>query len=535
MIPNRSPILDGLNDSQRRAATTNKGPLLIVAGPGTGKTLTIVRRIAWLISQGANPRSILSVTFTNRAAREMQERAQALLGSAASEIFIGTLHSLGLTILRELSATHFTVYNREDQIELLKPISKKAGTDIQDLIEKISRIKNLVDPLDEDIRGPFEDYEALLKNNHAVDFDDLILASVTILERYTSSAFLSKFSHIMVDEFQDINPSQYRMIRLLSQKSESICAIGDADQAIYGFRGANADCFLSFDSDFNNSKTIILTENYRSSATVLSASNSVIRRNHKRIEKTIIPMRDKGSSISVFSLPDDRTEGELIVQEIEERIGGTSHYQMSQPGRDRERPSESFCFSDFAVIYRTNAQARAIEEAFSSSGIPYQVIGRKRSIQSKALDETVAYLRSLIDPGALVLDRSMTFEAKLLTSADFFDPRANAVALTTMHAAKGLEFKVVFIAGVENGLLPFTITKKKVDIEEERRLFYVAMTRAKDELILLHVRSRFLYGQRLSPSPSPFLGEIPHGLIASTAVTDKVKKRKEPDNQMGLF
>jgi ATP-dependent DNA helicase UvrD/PcrA len=535
MNSNTSPILDGLNDSQRRAATTIDGPLLIVAGPGTGKTLTIVHRIAWLISHGVNPDSILAVTFTNRAAREMRERAETLLGNAVSRIFIGTLHLLGLTILKELSSTDFTVYNRGEQVELLKTLSKKTGTSAHDLLENISRIKNFVDPLDEDSKGPFEAYETMLKNNHAVDFDDLIRTPLTILEQISSAAFLSKFSHIMVDEYQDINPTQYRLIRLLSQKSHSICAIGDSDQAIYGFRGANASCFLSFDKDFNNSKAVALTENYRSSAVILSASNSVISNNQKRIKKNVIPMLGHGSNIAVFSLPDERTEGEVIVQEIEARIGGTSHYQMSRSGRDRDRPSDSFCFSDFAVVYRTNAQAKAIEEAFSASGIPYQVIGRKSSLQSKALDKTIAYLHSLINPDAAGLGQSTTCETKLLTPADFFDPRANAVTLTTMHTAKGLEFKVVFIAGVEDGLLPFTMTKKNIDIEEERRLFYVGMTRAKEELFLLHVRSRFLFGQRLLPLPSPFLKEIPDNLIESITVPDKVKKRKEPDKQMGLF
>lgn len=535
MSPNTSLILDGLNESQRRAVTTIDGPLLIVAGPGTGKTLTLVRRIAWLISQGVKPASILAVTFTNRAAREMRERAETLLGSDASKIFIGTLHLLGLKIIKEASSTDFMLYGREEQIELVKTLSKKTNTRAQDLVEKISRIKNFVDPLEAGLQGLFAEYELALKNNHAFDFDDLIRTPITILEQNPSASFVSKFTHIMVDEYQDINPAQYRLIRLLSQKSDSICAIGDSDQAIYGFRGADASGFLSFCTDFNNAATVTLTENYRSSAAILSVSNSVIKNNQKRPEKTIIPTLEKGSRINVLSLPDEHTEGELIVQEIEARIGGTSHYQMSQANQQRDRSSESFCFSDFCVVYRTNAQAKAIEEAFSASGIPYQVIGRKSSLQSKELEETIAYLHSLADLDASESVRSEANEAKLLTSADFFDPRANAVTLTTMHTAKGLEFGVVFIAGVEDGLVPFTISKGDTDIEEERRLFYVAMTRAKEELFLLHVRNRFLYGQRFLPSPSPFLKEIPVDLIESIVVPEKMKKKKEPDKQMGLF
>ncbi len=535
MNPDASLILDGLNESQRKAVTATDGPLLIVAGPGAGKTLTIVRRIAWLINQGVKPESILAVTFTNRAAREMRERTETLLGRAASKIFIGTLHLLGLKIIREASSVDFTVYGREEQIELIKNLSKKTNARVRDLVEKIFGIKNFVDQLDEEIKELFDEYETALKNNHAVDFDDLICTPITILQQNSSAPFVSKFTHIMVDEYQDINPAQYRLIRLLSQKSDSTCAIGDSDQAIYGFRGADASSFLSFSSDFNNAATVLLTKNYRSSAGILSASNSVIKNNKKRIDKTIIPVLGQGSRINVLSLPDERTEGEVIVQEIEEKIGGTSHYQMSRSNREKDSSSASFCFSDFCVVYRTNAQAKAIEEAFSASGIPYQVIGRKSSLQSKELEATVAYLHSLAGLDESESNKSEHNEAKLLTAADFFDPRANAVTLTTMHTAKGLEFRVVFITGVEDGLVPFTITKGDTDIEEERRLFYVGMTRAKEELFLLHVRSRFLYGQRLSPSPSPFLREIPDEIKENIVVPDKVKKKKEPDKQMGLF
>jgi len=535
MSLNTSLILDGLNKSQRRAVTTTDGPLMIVAGPGTGKTLTIVRRIALLILQGVKPESMLAVTFTNRSAREMRERAATLLGIEASKIFIGTLHLLGLKIIKEASSTDFTLYSREEQIELVKTLSKKNNTRAQDLVEKISRIKNLVDPLDAEIKGLFDEYELELKKNHAVDFDDLIRTPITILEQNPSDSFVSKFSHIMVDEYQDINPSQYRLLRLLAQKSGNMCAIGDSDQAIYGFRGANSSGFLSFSSDFKNAATVMLTENYRSSAVILLASQSVIKNNQKRIEMAITPTLGQGSRINAFSLPDERAEGELIVQEIEARIGGTSNYQMSHAGRNKEGSSESFSFSDFAVVYRTNAQAKAIEEAFSTSGIPYQIIGRKSSLQSRVLKETIAYLHSLANLDASEPGQSEANEAKLLISADFFDPRANVITLTTMHTAKGLEFRVVFMAGVEDGLVPFTLTKSDLDIEEERRLFYVGMTRAKEELFLLHVRNRFLYGQRISLLPSPFLKEIPDDLINNSVVPDKLKKKKEPDKQMGLF
>ncbi len=535
MSLNDSQILDGLNESQRKAVTTLDRPLLIVAGPGTGKTLTIVRRIAWLLSRGVKPESILAVTFTNRAAREMRERTEALLGGDDSRIFIATLHLLGLKIIQAFSRDDFTVYSREEQVELLKTLSKKSNRRASDLVEKFSRHKNRIAPLDEELQGLFDEYEAMLKNNHAVDFDDLILMPIRILEQNPAAPFLSRFSDIMVDEYQDINPAQYRLIRLLTHVSGALCAIGDSDQAIYGFRGADAGAFLSFDADFQNAVTVTLSENYRSSGIILAASNSVIKSNQKRVEKTIIPTRGAGSPVHVASVPDEHVEGELIVQEIEARIGGTSHYQMSRAGRGRDASPQSFCFSDFGVIYRTNAQARAIEEAFIAAGIPYQVIGRKNSLQVQDREETIAYLHVLAHSDASEPREARTNEEKLLTAADFFDPRANAVTLTTMHSAKGLEFRVVFIAGCEDGLAPFTITTRVADIEEERRLFYVGMTRAKEELFLLHARNRFLYGEGLKPSPSPFLKEIPADLIEITVVPDKLKKKKEQDTQMGLF
>ncbi len=535
MTPPHSSILDGLNDSQKKAVTSIDGPLLIVAGPGTGKTLTIVRRIAYLIQQGARPENILAVTFTNRAAREMRVRTEALLGKDAKGIFIGTLHVLGLRIMKEMSPEAFTVCGKEEQIEILKPLIQGSVRKARQAAEMISRIKNSLEDGAEEMGKVYAAYQACLRERHAVDFDDLIRVPAELLAS-GASGFRNQFTHIMVDEYQDINPAQYRLLQLLTKDGHNFCAIGDSDQAVYGFRGADAGAFLSFGRDYRDAATVTLEQNYRSTASVLSAAGGLIRHNQKRIAKEIVPTRGQGRPVSMVSAPDERAESEFIVREIEARIGGTSHDRMRQTAGPRDAPDDSCSFSDFAVIYRTNAQARAVEEAFLASGIPYQVIGRKSSLQSKELDETLVYLRSVagLDEDTSAA-RDDSGEANLLTEADFFDPRANAVALSTLHTAKGLEFRVVFLAGVEEGLMPLTVTGDDADIEEERRLFYVGMTRAKDELVLLHARSRFLYGRRTEQTQSPFIKEIPENLSEHITISDRVKKQKEPDKQMGLF
>ncbi len=530
-------ILDNLNDSQKRAVTAADGPLLVVAGPGTGKTLTIVRRIAWLIHHGARPESMFAVTFTNRAAREMKERTGALLGNAASKIFIGTFHLLGLTIIRDGGADGFTILSRDEQIELLKTLMKCPARKAQQAAESISRIKNFLDDEDDGIKEIFEAYQSALRQKNAFDFDDLIRVPVEMLARAeVARKYRDRFTHIIVDEYQDINSAQYRLLRLLAGGTGNLCAVGDSDQAIYSFRGADVGNFLNFEKDFPDAGRITLSKNYRSSSVIINAADSLIRHNAKRIDKELVPVCDRGATIAVIDLPDERAEGEIIIREIEERMGGTSHYQMMQRAGGGEQGSGSCRFSDFAVIFRTNAQAKAIEEAFLASGIPYQVIGRRQSMQSKEIEETLAYLRSLIRPDDIVgSGQPDPREAKFLSAADFFDPRADAVTLMTLHMAKGLEFPVVFITGCEGGLVPCTIMKDGVDMEEERRLFYVGMTRAKEELYLLRARNRFLYGQRLTQSPSPFLKEIPDEFLKSTVVPDRMKKRKEKDSQLGLF
>lgn len=540
MIPSRDHIIDGLNEAQRRVVTFAGGPLLVIAGPGTGKTLTIVRRIAWLLHQGVAPERILAVTFTNRAAREMKERAAALLGRDEKKVFIGTFHFLGLEIIRNSRGKDFVLYGREEQIGLLKSLMHCSARKAQDEAEKISRIKNFQDNGEgqyEEMSSILEVYQAALQRQNAYDFDDLISIPIDLLENNTGvMPYHERFRYIIVDEYQDINPAQYRLLRLLSCNTTDVLAVGDSDQAIYGFRGADLDTFLNFEKDFHGASRIVLSENYRSTGSILHAADSLIRNNRKRFDKELMPKNNEGLRLQVVSVPDERSEGAAIIQEIETRIGGTSHYQLARKRTAKDDSNSMSRFSDFAVLYRTNAQGKILEEAFSASGIPYQMIGRRTSAQARVSEEMTAYLRSLVSSS----DRGMgpqtaTQESKLLTPADLFDPRADAVALMTMHMAKGLEFPVVFITGCEEGLLPCTIIQEDVDVEEERRLLYVGMTRARDELFLIHARTRFLYGQQRTPGPSLFLAEVPEAYRENRSIADKCVKRKPEQKQMGLF
>ncbi|HUI44593.1 MAG TPA: UvrD-helicase domain-containing protein [Nitrospirota bacterium] len=552
MDPRETRIFDGLNEAQKAAVTTTAGPVLVVAGPGTGKTLTMVRRIAYLVQQGVPPESILAVTFTNRAAREMKERTAALLGQSAGAVLIGTFHVLGLLIIQDNRPDDFSICDRDEQIELLKPLVGGSARRARQAAGCISRIKNYLEPdnppsssvseggrdgVDDDQRELYDAYQAALRERNAFDFDDLILTPLEILaDNRIAQSYRDRYGFLIVDEYQDINPAQYRLLRLITNARHNICAVGDPDQAIYAFRGADIGNFLNFERDFPDTVRITLSENFRSTGTILQASNALIRNNVKRIDKTLFTAREQGSKVVVVDAPDERAEGEFIIREIEVRMGGTSHFQMRQNTSARDYTGSSFRFSDFAVIYRTNAQAKALEEVFSASGIPYQVLGGRSGTKIAEIEETIAYLHLVIHAGEAGGPREASRrEAKLLSPADFFDPRADTVVLMTMHMAKGLEFPVVFLTGVDEGLLPCTIIREDVDREEERRLFYVGMTRAKNDLFLIHARSRFLYGQRLAPIPSPYLGAFPESLVHKTVIADRTRKQKEKDRQMGLF
>lgn len=570
---------EGLNERQIDVVKRTTGPLLVVAGPGSGKTLAIIRRIAGLIRQGVTPESILAVTFTNRAAREMRERLFTLLGATSYKVFVGTLHLLGLRIIRENTTNGFVVFNREEQVGFLKSLLQVSKAKATDIADEISHIKSLaIDPASE-MKETFEQYQTMMMANKALDFDDLILKPIPMLANSSQlKKYRDRFHHIIIDEYQDINPAQYRLLRLLVGSKTAICAVGDPDQAIYAFRGADVENFLNFRKDFVGATEVTLNLNYRSSGNIVRSSAKMIMHNKKRIEKELLAVKSDGPMIVVASVSDEAAEGEFIVHEIESRLGGLSHYRLQNQINEKDYPNASYCFSDFAVIFRTNSQARAIEERLAESGIPCRLVGRGNTGSGAKTYDMASSLRQF---SSSIENRSQLFETKatefleyfarncqidsdqikdfinhiklifgdawsetmagdivnelnLLAPSDDFDRRAEAVALMTLHMAKGLEFKVIFISGVENGLIPYRKGNDPVDLEEERRLFYVGMTRAKDELFLLNKRTGFIYGKKTIRSPSPFLSDIPEAYIQKISLPDRGKKpyRKQ---QMKLF
>lgn len=572
-------ILAGLNESQREAVTAINGPLMVIAGPGTGKTLTIVRRIAYLVHRGAHPGSILAVTFTNRAAQEMRGRTGAVLGKAAGGVFIGTFHMLGLAIIRDNKPGNLTVCTREEQVKLLKTVLDDPGRKAEEAADSMSRFKNLLEDGDEKMRALYDRYQAALRSKDLLDLDDLILTPMEMLSDHALlQRYRDRFRHIIVDEYQDINPAQYRFLRLLAGEGGNICVVGDADQAIYAFRGADVTNFLNFEKDLPGARRITLSHNYRSTAVIVNASDAMIEKNAQRIERTLSPVKKGGVPITIASVPDERAEGEFIVSEIEARIGGTSHYRLMNARSGDLGPDATFAFSDFTVIFRTNAQAEALGEVFRTSGIPYQIIGGRYQGKRKDIAEIADRIREYAagdgvttltgtarshscimevleglaagskDPFYLSLYDLMRFHIaegnirtiddclnmlSLLTPLDDFDALADCVTLMTLHGAKGLEFRVVFITGAEDGLIPYSLRDGQDDREEERRLFYVGMTRAKEELFLLHARSRALYGRNTAPLLSPFVRDIPEVFTRTVALKDRARKRHK--KQMKLF
>ena len=645
MVP-KSP--ENLNPEQKKAVTSIEGPLLILAGAGAGKTKTITERIGHLVHTGIAPSSILAITFTNKAAKEMRERIEQRFRddkalnrpvSMFERPFISTFHSLGVHILREQSREvgikkYFVIFDRDDSKKAIKEALLTLGLDPKThdparLIGIISKEKgqgnNARDYSANEEGGYFKnvvsqvwpEYEKILTRDNALDFDDLLLKTMNLLSSNTAvrEYYQETWKHIHIDEYQDTNRVQYEISRLLVGKDKNICVVGDIDQNIYSWRGADIKNILDFEKDYPDAKVITLEENYRSTKNILEAANTVIEKNKIRRKKNLFTSNTSGDKIGLFQGLDEVSEAGFIALKTREIIKkGTS-------------PEE------IAVLYRANFQSRVLEEAFMSQGIPYQILGT-RFFDRKEIKDIISYLRSALNPDSLSdlkriinvptrgigkttiakifsgnessltsaiqtklvnfrallekiektskekkLSETISFIIKVVgleeewkdsgddgvarlenayelsnfaskydhlppeesvlnfltdvalqSDQDEMNDEEKAVRLMTIHASKGLEFDTVFISGLEDGLFPHQeINKEGIapeEAEEERRLFYVAITRARKKVFLSYAETRTLFGRRQVNMPSPFIFDIPETLIEEEVVDKYTLPRK---------
>ncbi|MDP3800211.1 MAG: UvrD-helicase domain-containing protein [bacterium] len=621
-----SNILESLNKEQREAVTTINGPVLIIAGAGSGKTKALTHRIAYLIEQGISPENILALTFTNKAAGEMKNRVQKLLGENKNmSVFLGTFHSFAARILRkEIDnigyGKNFVIYDVSDVLSLLKEIIAELGLDSDQfkangIYSAISRQKNeLVNATiyaekagnfrEKIIAKVFEKYEGRLKEANALDFDDLLLLLVKILKNNPAvlEKYQNQFKYILVDEYQDTNHAQYTLLKMLAQTHKNICVVGDDWQSIYLFRGSDFRNMLNFEKDYPGTKIIFLEENYRSSQNVLDAAHAVIEKNVFKTEKKLWTERGEGEKIKIIQTNNETEEGFFVTEEIKKVL--------------RKNPEIARDLNDFVILYRTNAQSRAIEEAVIRAGWPYRMVGATKFYERREVKDIIAYLRFIqnekdlislkrivnvpprgigkttlnqillaeyilafkhtkfenflaliseikkesankkvselikfllekIDYKTYCVDgteegesrwenilelitvatkfdileteeglSSFLEEITLTTSADDISEENGTLNLMTLHSAKGLEFPVVFIIGAEEGLLPHSRSMfEQTQMEEERRLAYVGITRAKEKAYFVFTRRRTIYGKSEPALPSRFLGDIPIRLV----------------------
>ena len=553
-------LLARLDPDQRAAAEITEGPLLIVAGPGTGKTRTLIHRLAHLISEeGVAPESCLAVTFSRRAASEMEERLAALIPETAGRLPVATFHGLGLTLLRERTAEAgltpgFRVAAPAERVEIVRELFDIPPSKAERLLEQIGEIRRQQGSQEvlPELARRVALYEQALERRSLLDFDDLLLRPLALLRERPDLADLyrERFRWISIDEYQDIDPLQYALIRCLAPPTANLCAIGDPDQSIYRFRGADVGFFLRFREDWPTARTIHLTRNYRSTRTVVEAACQAIRPGSLVPGRRLVAVRDGADPrIVIERSASERAEAELVVHTLERLLGGTTSFSFDSGRVDAWDGGAELSFNDVAILYRTEAQTPPLIEALARAGIPFQKRSHRpltdqpgvralipllqrqaleepgRSVEA-LLDRAVAdlpsgeaaaeLLRPLVIRAGYDLDRFLA-EIALGREVDAWDPRAERVSLLTLHAAKGLEFPVVFLVGCEDGLLPLTwpgsMTADAADLAEERRLFFVGITRACSRLFLFHSGKRTLRGQTLEAKPSPFLMDLEEALL----------------------
>ena len=593
-------ILAGLDADQRRAVETTAGPLLIVAGPGSGKTRALTHRIAHLVTNHAVPPArCLAITFTRRAAGEMRDRLRTLLPEAWEHVALHTFHSLSLSILNEHHNAAglqrgFRIASDAERIQLLRDALDVSEKRARGQLSAISHAKRTrASPAGESSAEAFGAYEREMEARNLCDFDDLIIRAADALEStpVLRAQYRQRCRWVSVDEFQDVDEQQVRLMKQLVPPGGNICAIGDPDQAIYGFRGADVRFFSEFQRDFPGTKVVRLTRNYRSDRNIVALSSQVIARSGsaRRITErgrgdggnpsqviagpgSIAVVEDAPDLVTLHEAPTEKAEAEFIVQSLERTLGGHSFFSIDS-GRSADVEGHDFSFSDFAVLYRTEAQVPALVEALQRSGMPFQHRSHRRLLEHPGVTAVIDALRETPGPGSVreqleavclgggqlgaQMGAQMLEACELLRPAavacgddperflsdlslgievDTWDPRADRISLLTLHAAKGLEFPVVFIVGCENGLLPLTWGKaSQADLDEERRLFYVGVTRAKTKLYLCRAGKRLWRGKMRELPPSPYLADIEEQLLERRRSRIPGKQTKSKDSQPDLF
>jgi DNA helicase-2/ATP-dependent DNA helicase PcrA len=576
-------ILGALDAEQRAVAEIGSGPILVAAGPGSGKTRTLTHRIAWLIDErGAPPEGCLTITFTRRAAEELRERLVALLPARGTRVPVHTFHSLGLALLREhgplLDLTEgFRVGDEAERLELARSMLGLSERRARGLLRELSLARRQGSLAELEATQPeVVRYQRVLAERAILDFDQLITLPVELLGEYPElkRALWSRWPWISVDEYQDIDQAQWRFIRqLVPPLDANLCAIGDPDQSIYGFRGSDPGFFERFPQDFPGARVLRLGRNYRSGRAIVEASVQVVTRSEPQLRPVEVVV-ERPERVVIHEAPTDKAEAEFVVHSIEKLLGGHSFFSLDS-GRSVDGRSADLAFSDVAVLYRTEAQAEALVEAFARSGMPFQRRTHQPLAELPAVRDLCARLladeasgplverllaalegcvgergeaRAALEHGVELLEplarrcgddlERFLSELALGLQQDSWDPRAERIALLTLHASKGVEFEVVFLLGLDDGVLPLRFGSTPLEgeaLDEERRLLYVGMTRARQRLYLCRAEKRLWRGELRPMEPSPFLRDIREQLVERHASQAGGKPRDPGYEQLGLF